>query len=174
MVKKENPMSAVPKTNYDAITEVGDLIKNIRTAMLTTKSGEGRLVSRPIATRQKTFDGDLWFLTSIDSKKVHELSANPQVNVAYVNEGDARYVSIDGRADVLRDRAKMDELWTEFDKVFFPQGKDDPNLVVLRVTADTAETWTSSTSSIGRAFDFLKARITGDPKALGEQKHFEL
>lgn len=167
--------AAAMKTTENPIEEVGHLIKGIKTAMLTTRSGEGRLVSRPLAVRQTEFDGQLWFLSAMDSKKVHELTAEPRVNVSFVHDGDAKYISIDGRADVVRDRAKIDELWSEtFDKLFFPKGKDDPNLIALRVTAETAETWTSSTTSIGRAFDFIKAKITGDPKAMGEQKHFEL
>lgn len=158
----------------NAIEEVGKLIKNVKTAMLTTRSGEGRLVSRPIATRQKDFDGDLWFLTAMNSKKVHELLADPRVNVAYVDEGDAQYVSIDGRATIVRDQQKIDEMWTKFDEIWFPKGKQDPNVVALRVSAETAETWSSSTSAIGRTLDFLKAKITGDKRAMGEQKHFEI
>ncbi|HEX6794945.1 MAG TPA: pyridoxamine 5'-phosphate oxidase family protein [Casimicrobiaceae bacterium] len=161
-------------TRSHAIREVEKLIRDVKTAMLTTRSGDGRLVSRPIATRQREFDGELWFLTAMDSKKVHELLADPRVNIAYVNEADAEYVSIDGRATVVRDTKKIEEMWTMFDDVWFPKGKRDPNVVALQVTVDTAETWTSSTSAIGRVFDFLRAKVTGDSTAMGEQRHFEL
>ena len=156
------------------IAELGELIKGIRIAMLTTRSGEGRLVSRPLTTRETTDDGVLYFLVSLDSKKVHELVAEPRVNLAYVDEAAMRYVSVDGRAEVTRDRAKIDELWNEtFDSIYFPKGRADPDLAVLRVRAETAEAWTSSSTHIGRAFDFLKAKITHDPRAMGEQRHLE-
>jgi len=154
------------------IDELANLVKGIRTAMLTTRSGEGRLVSRPLATREVTDDGVLYFLTSIDSKKVHELAGDPCVNLAYVDDG--RYVSVDGRAEVVRDQSKIDQLWNEtVDSLYFPKGRTDPDLVVLRVTAQTAEAWTSSGTHVGRAFDFLKAKLTHDPKAMGEQRHYE-
>jgi general stress protein 26 len=154
------------------IDELANLIKGIRTAMLTTRSGEGRLVSRPLATREVSDDGVLYFLTSIDSKKVHELAGDPCVNLAYVDDG--RYVSVDGRAEAMRDPSKIDQLWNEsVDSLYFPKGRADPDLVVLRVVAQTAEAWTSSGSHIGRAFDFLKAKLTHDPKAMGEQRHYE-
>src|SRR4051812_38821439 len=109
------------------IAELGKLIEGIKIAMLTTRSGEGRLVSRPLTTRHVTFDGVLYFLIAFDSKKVHELAAEPRVNLAYVDDGAMRYVSVDGRAEVLRDRAKIDELWSEtFDTIYFPKGRTDP------------------------------------------------
>ena len=54
--------------------KLGELIKDIRVAMLTTVDNEGRLHSRPMATQQTEFDGTLWFFTDSDSVKVHELS----------------------------------------------------------------------------------------------------
>ena len=154
------------------IHELARLIKGIDTAMLTTRSGEGRLVSRPLQQRQVTEDGVLYFLTSIDSKKVHELAGDPCVNLSYVDDG--RYVSVDGRAEVVRDQGKIDQLWNEtFDQLYFPKGRTDPELVVLRVVAQTAEAWTSAGTSVGRAFDFLKAKLTHDPHAMGDQRHYE-
>jgi general stress protein 26 len=156
------------------ISEVANLIKGIRIAMLTTRSGEGRLVSRPLSTRDVTFDGVLWFVTSISSRKAHELAADAHVNLAYVDENRGHYVSIDGQGEIVRDREKIDALWNEtLDRVFFPQGRADPDLVLLRVTAESAEAWTSASTKVGRAFDLLKARIRHEPQALGEQRHYE-
>jgi general stress protein 26 len=156
------------------IRELAKLIKKVRIAMLTTRSGEGRLVSRPLYTKDVEFDGDLWFFTGLDTQKVHELVANPQVNVAYAEPSDQIFVSVDGRAEVVRDPAKIAELWSDADTLYFKQGRSDPNLVLLRIRAETAETWTSASTAIGRAFKFLKARATGDVNDLGEHKHVEL
>jgi general stress protein 26 len=161
------------------ISEVGRLIEGIRIAMLTTLSGEGRLVSRPLSTRDVTFDGVLWFLTSISSKKAYELAADAHVNLAYVDEDGGRYVSIDGRGAIVHDPEKIAQLWNEtFDRMYFPKGPGDPDLVLLRVTAETAEAWTSASSKMGRAFDFIKARVTHTPSTLdsstrNEQRHYE-
>jgi general stress protein 26 len=156
------------------IRDLGKLIQKIRIAMLTTRSAEGRLVSRPLYTKEIEFDGDLWFFTGLDTNKVHQLVADPQVNVAYSEPSDQIFVSIDGRAEVVRDPGKISELWNETDSLYFKQGKSDPNLVLLRIRAETAESWTSASTAIGRAFKFLKARATGDVSDLGEHKHVEL
>jgi len=162
------------QSSREDVREVARLIAKVKVAMLTTRRGDGRLVSRPVQTRDMEFDGELWFLTSIDSNKVQELAVHPQVNLAYVNSGDHAYVSIDGRADIVRDRAKIDELWSEtFDTLYF-SGKDDPSLVLLRVVAETAECWSGSSTALGRAYDFLKAKVTGDASAMGTQKHVRI
>lgn len=158
-----------------AIDEVAALIEGTEVVMFTTRNGEGRLVSRPLAVRKIPFDGSAWFLTALDSGKIAEIEADPRVNLAYVNAGNGAYVSIDGRARVSVDRARIAELWSDsIDALFFPAGKDDPHLAALCVEADTAEAWTSASTAVGRAFDFVKARLTGDSAALGEQKHFDL
>lgn len=158
-----------------AIAEVAALIEGTEVVMFTTRNGEGRLVSRPLAVRKMPFDGGAWFLTALDSRKIGELEADPRVNLAYVNAGNGAYVSIDGRAHVSVDRAQIAALWSDaLDALFFPAGRDDPNLAALRVEADTAEAWTSASTAVGRAFDFVKARLTGDSAALGTQKHFDL
>ena len=158
-----------------AIAEVAALIEGSAVVMFTTRSGEGRLVSRPLAVRKVPFDGSAWFLTALDSRKIGEIEADPRVNLAYVNASNGAYVSIDGRAYVSVDRARIAALWSDaIDALFFPAGKDDPNLAALRVEADTVEAWTSASTAVGRAFDFVKAALTGDSSSLGTQRHFDL
>jgi len=158
-----------------AIAEVAALIEGSEVVMFTTRNGQGRLVSRPLAVRKTPFDGSAWFLTALDSEKIGEIEAEPCVNLAYVNASNGAYVSLDGRAHVSVDRAQIAALWSDaIDALFFPAGKDDPNLAAVRVDADTVEAWTSASTAVGRAFDFVKATLSGDSGALGAQKHFDL
>ena len=154
------------------VREIETYTRKIGVGMFTTRSGNGRLVSRPLQTKQMEANGNLWFFTAMDSKKVHELEANSSVNISYSNPGDQIFVSIDGRANVVRDRAKIDELWSEaVDGIYFEGGRNDPDLALIRVVADTAEVWTSASTSVGRMYKFLKAKTTGDAGELGEQHH---
>jgi general stress protein 26 len=80
------------------LDDLYDLIDGIETAMLTTRTIEGSLVSRPLQTQKRTDDMDLWFMTSTETHKVDELRANPDVNVAYFKDGSKEWVSVSGRA----------------------------------------------------------------------------
>ena len=158
-----------------AIAELALALEGTDVAMFTTRNAQGRLVSRPLAVRHIPFDGSVWFLTALGSKKLHELEADPYVNLAYLNTSNGSYLSLEGRANVSVDRARIALLWSDaVDAVFFPAGKEDPDLAAIRVEIDTAELWTSAATSLGRAFNHVKAALTGDSAALGLQKHFDL
>ena len=149
-------------TNGD-IQKLGELIKGIRVAMLTTVDDEGCLHSRPMANQDDIFDGTLWFFTQANSGKVHELQRDRHVNLSYADPGDSRYVSVSGTASISRDREKMKELWSPIHKAWFPEGLDDPNIALLRVEVDKAEYWDSPSSAVVRMFGFAKAIATGKP-----------
>lgn len=125
--------------NQAAIETVRDLIRGIDTAMLTTVSKEG-LVSRPMQTQEVEFDGDLWFLTKKDTSKFHEILRNNQVNVAYVGKS---FVSIRGEAEIVDSNEKLKEFWSPAYEELLETTYDDPNLVLIKVKADTAEYWDS-------------------------------
>jgi general stress protein 26 len=116
-----------------------ELLRKFDNAMLVTASANGSMRSRPMALLQVEPDGDMWFMTSGHSGKIDEIAADSHVNVAL--QKDREYVSVCGRARVLRDRAKVDELWNEHMRAYFPNGKDDPDLVLLQVQAEEGEYW---------------------------------
>ncbi|PZD97143.1 general stress protein [Paenibacillus sambharensis] len=133
--------------NHEAVKKVKELIRDIDTAMLTTVSDEG-LVSRPMKTQEIEFDGDLWFLTKKDTSKFHEILHNRQVNVAYA---DKSYVSIRGEAELVDSREKIKEFWSPAYEEILDTTADDPNLVLIKVQAETAEYWDS-----GNKFQMMK------------------
>ena len=109
--------------------------------MLITESEDGALHSCPMATQQTEFDGILWFFTGLTSGKVNELEWNPSVNLSYAEPAEMRYVSVSGDAEIVQDRAKMEELWSALYKAWFPKGLDDPDLCLLKVEVNNAEYW---------------------------------
>lgn len=141
--------------SQEAIEKVRDLIKGIDTAMLTTVSDEG-LVSRPLKTQEVEFDGDLWFLTSKETEKYDELQHDPRVNVAYVGKS---YVSVRGEAELVNDPAKIKEFWNVAYEKLLDTTYDDPNLVLIKVKAETAEYW--ETGSKLKMVTHLFKRLTG-------------
>lgn len=136
--------------------------------MLTTSRSDGSLHSRPMATQQTEFDGELWFFTSDDSLKVDELKSRPAVNVSYADPSKNRYVSISGSAMLVRDRTMAEQLWNPLYKAWFPKGLDDPQLALLRVDVEEAEYWDAPSSTMVHVVGFMKAVLTGEQYAPGE------
>ncbi len=156
------------------ITQLAALIKDVEVAMFTTTGVDGRLYSRPLGTQEVEFDGDLWFATSADSPKVAEIALNPRVNVAYASPSKNSYVSVSGTAEIVADRAKIDELWSPAMKLFFPEGKDDPNLRLIHVHAESAEYWDGPGTLLGKALSFVLSAVQDEPARLGDNGFVDL
>lgn len=153
---------------------VAELIKDIRFAMLTTVASDGQLRSRPMTMQEQEFDGDLWFFVGASSPAVAEMRADDQVNLSFADPGDNAYVSISGTAQIVRDRAKIEELWKPILKAWFPDGLDDPDLALLKVTTTQAEYWDTPNGKLVQAFAFAKALVTGKPPEVGESEKVRL
>jgi general stress protein 26 len=127
---------------------LSSLIEGIKVAMLTTIGPDGSLRSRPMATLPGEFDGTLWFFTNIDSPKVDEVQLEQHVNVSYDDCEDHRYVSISGRATLVQERQKLEELWTPLLLTWFPLGMEDPQLALLKIVAESWEYWDCQAASM--------------------------
>ena len=128
--------------------KLATMIRGIKVAMLTTVGPDGRLKSRPMATQEVEYDGTLWFFTKAGSDKTGEILQSPQVNASYVSLEDHRYVSLSGRATVIRDAEKSRQLWTPAHRTWFPLGLEDPELALLRVDVERAEYWDMLSSAM--------------------------
>lgn len=128
----------------ERIQKLSVMIKGIRVAMLTTLDPDGSLRSRPMAPQDADFDGELWFITKQSSGKVSSIQSDEHVNVSYADVDGHRFVSVAGRAEVIDDRTKIHDLWTPLMKAWFPDGPDDPQIVLIKVKVDSAEIWDSS------------------------------
>ena len=163
------------ESHQDVVKKLGELIKATKVGMLTTVADEeGTLRSRPMATQQVEFDGDLWFLTSVDSAKANDIGKDHRVNISYADASDNRYISVSGTARVLRDEKKIKSLWSPWYKVWFPKGVDDPSIALLRVQVDSAEYWDGPSSKIVQLAGFVKALATGEQYQGGEHEKISL
>ena len=158
----------IQKQADSGMAKLAKLIETTRIAMLTTEDVEGVLRSRPLATLQMDSEGKLWFFTAMSSSKVGEIDQHRRVNLSYANPDTQGYVSISGSARLLRDREKMQQLWTVWVNPWFKDGPNDPDLALLEVTVQQAEYWDAPASRMERLFGLAKAMTTGNTDQLGE------
>jgi len=156
------------------IRKLGEMIKEIKFAMLTTAEPDGTLRSRPMATQATEFNGELWFFTAASAPKVGEIEQDHHVNLSYAAPDKNLYVSVSGKARMVRDKQKAEELWNPAYKAWFPKGLDDPDLALLKVSATQAEYWDSSSSAVVHLVGFVKALATGERYHPGENEKIDL
>ncbi|MDX5482573.1 MAG: pyridoxamine 5'-phosphate oxidase family protein [Hymenobacteraceae bacterium] len=164
----------IDQNTKENLQKLVDKIKDIDIAMMTTMDDDGSLRSRPMQTPEVKADGALWFFTGYESGKSHEIKNDSHVNLSYSKPSDNLYVSVSGRASLSRDRQKIEELWSPAMKAWFPEGKDDPNIGLIKVTIDKAEYWDSPSSAVVHLYGMAKAAITGERPDPGDNKKINL
>ena len=157
-------------SNSEAQSKVWDMIKDIRVALLVTRDQSDQLHARPMVAANKDFLGELWFFTYASSPKVAEIEHDPEVLLSYSEPKDQNYVSLRGKASVSHDRAKINDLWNEHLKTWFPKGKEDPNIALIRVDIEGAEYWDSPSSTFVYLYGYVKASLTGKPPEPGDNR----
>ena len=139
-------------------------IGDMRVAMFTTIGADGTLHTRPMATQEPTSIDELWFFTSRHNLLTDEIDHLPRVGLSYADASRRRYVAVSGSAKLIRDEAKTRELWNPWIGAWFPGGPGDPDLRLIRVTAERAEYWDASAHRMALLFETAKT-------ALGGQSH---
>ena len=168
-------MTAATQKQEDDLRKLRELVKDIDFCMLTTVDDDGALHSRPMSSNGEIDpNGNIWFFTNASSHKVSEIAKLPKVNVSFADPDSQRYVSVSGTADLVRDQKKIEELWKPEFKIWFPEGKDDPEIALLRINLEKAEYWDSPGSTIGYALSFVSSLVTGKQPDMGENKKLEL
>ncbi len=149
-----------------------DLLEGFDTAMLITHHENGHLRSRPMVVVHVDDNCDLWFITDEHSAKVHEIEEDKRVHVVCQN-GRNSCASISGRAALVRDPVRVREYWKSAYRVWFPQGVEDPSIVLIRVSGDEAEYWDNTgIKRFTYLYRALKAVATGTTPEITEgQQH---
>jgi len=155
-------------SRQDDIARVWDIIDKVGTCMLATRFAWG-LRARPLDARPDRDAGLIWFVTDRRSGKEHELEAEQDVCLIFVDAADKAYLSVTARAEVRVDHAKAAAIWTRTDDAWW-NGPDDPNVCVLCVRPLVAELWDGPSSTVAVMFEFAKAKITGAEPNLGENR----
>ncbi len=152
-----------------------ELLKDFDTAMLVTRSADGQMHGRPMAVAQLKADADAYFVSGLDTPKVAEIERDPNVTLTF--QSARQFASVCGRVSIARDQALIDRLWKESWKVWFPRGKTDSSITMLKFDAEHAEYWDNAgAQGLKYAFKAAAAYMSGDkPKPdLKQHAHVEL
>lgn len=121
------------------VKKLDDIIDDFETAMLVTRSIEGKLRARPMAIARHERGGELYFATRAEDGKLEEILRSPDVAVTMQNNG--QYLSLSGTAKIQTDQLLAEELWSESMRLWFPEGSSDQQLTIIVVEPRYAEYW---------------------------------
>ena len=158
----------------DRLEDLYELIEDIEIAMLTSIAPDGSLVSRPMATVERSADGHLWFMTSSETAKVEEIADDSRVNLAYYDDGSKAWVSVAGSARLTADRQRIEELYEDTWKIWLGDeggvrdgSASDPRIILLDVAVESA-VYFEPHSKPRQVYGMVKGLVTGERADLGE------
>ena len=151
------------------VARVWDILEKSSIGMLTTRFSDG-LRSRPLDARPDRDASAICFLTDVRGFKDDEIAAHPDVCWIVTVPGDNVYLSVTGRASVAKDTGRARAIWKSIDSVWWKEGPDDSNVRVLTIEPVLAELWDGPSSKLVAAFEFAKAKITGEKPFIGENR----
>lgn len=164
-----------PVSTSQKLEDLYALIDKIEMAMMVTRTATGQLVSRAMSTQKRASGADLWFASENDSDKVREIERERNVNLSYYRESSREWVSVSGNARVVRDRAKIRELYAPDWKAWFGDeggerngGPDDPRIVLIAVDVVIAHYMCVTKPKPVVMFEVLKGMVTGTRPDVGE------
>ena len=75
-----------------------------------------------------------------------DIARDPKVGLGFSGKGgffsgSGIYVTVEGRAELIRDKAMFKKHWTSDLDAWFKQGADTPNLVLIKVRAKRIKYW---------------------------------
>jgi general stress protein 26 len=146
-----------------------EVINNFDVAMLITHTASA-VHARPMAVARLDDGLGAYLVTNLQSVKVDEINANPQAVLTF--QSAKKFASIRGELAVLSDRQLIEKMWKEAWKVWFPDGKSDKNIALLKFTAHEGEYWDNAgMQGLKYVYSAAKAYVAGTPPNTDESQH---
>lgn len=158
--------------NESAAEKIKDLAEEIKTCMFCTYR-DNQIQSRPMSVQEIDDDGNLWFLSDKKSNKNQEIEQNPKVELFFAQPHD-KFLTLHGNATILYDRKRIKELWHPIIKVWMPEGEDDPDLSIIKVTPENGYYWNNKNGKMAALAKMSISLITGKVMDDGIEGNLEL
>lgn len=129
------------------LQDISEKMRDIDFAILSTRTGDGAIAARPMSNnRQVEYDGDNFFFTLQDTGSARDINGNPQVGLAFQGKSGALgmkpfFITIEGSAELIRDKERFADHWTDDLNDWFKDGVDTPGLVLIKVHAQRLHYW---------------------------------
>ena len=155
-------MSTENLHNKDAVKKLKELSESARTCMFCTELDKLPNNARPMSLQECDEEGNLWFISSTESNKNFEIKEDNRVQLYFMNNGSAEYLSIYGKAFIYTDKNTIEDKWSAFANAWFEEGKEDPKVSIIRVTPDETYYWDTKAGKFVSMLTFITAAVTGN------------
>ena len=129
------------------IRELSSEMRHIDFTMLFTQNGENQLAGRPMSNNGEVdYDGDSYYFAYDSARSIQHIEQNPNVSLSYQGKNSLLgkppiFISVQGRAELSRDKAEILERWSKGLDRWFAEGIDTQGLIMIKVRATRIHYW---------------------------------
>ncbi len=146
-------------------------IKGARCVMLGSPSHDAHM--QPMAPQVDVDAGVIYFYSDNTSELGRSILTEPDaVHMCHISNDYQACVK--GKLSPHGDLATVDKFWNPMVAAWYPGGKTDPKLMMLKFEPQDANVWASDKSMLGVLFEMTKANLTGKTPEMGKSKAIQL
>jgi general stress protein 26 len=158
---KNNASEIKDLTGQAAIDKFKEIVKHEQTCLFSTNLGNVPQTTRPMGVQKVCDQGNFWFMSAADSDKNQEIKADSRVQLYICNTKNYEFLSVYGHATISRDKDKINEFWSDIHKAWFPEGKDDPRITIIKVTPEEGFYWDTKDGKLVSLLKIVASAVVG-------------
>ena len=169
-------MSNTKDLNHnEAIDKIKSLVDDIKICLFCTdlKTDDGS-TCRPMSAIKVCNQGNIWFFSEKDSDKNKAIIADKNVQLFFSHPAKGSYLVVNGEAEIILDKTKIEELWTPVAKIWFKEGKDDPTISIIKVKPSNAYYWDTDGNQMINLLKMIASVATGKNLVTGNEGAIKL
>jgi len=147
-----------------------DEISKHQTGMLGVVGGPAHH-TQPMTAFAEPETGEIWFFTRDDTDLAQEIGGGAQAMFVFQQKDIQACLS--GRVSLSQDRTRMNKYWNAVVAAWYPEGKDDPRLTLIRMQLDDAQVWITDAGPARFAWEIAKANSSKQTPDLGGRANLD-
>ena len=154
----------------EAIDKFKSLVDAIVVCLFCTnlKTDDGS-TCRPMSAIKVCDQGNIWFFSTKDSDKNNAIISDKHVQLFFSHPGNSSYLVVNGEAEIILDKTKIEELWTPIAKIWFKEGKDDPTISIIKVKPQNSYYWDNEGNKMINFLKIVASVVTGTNLVEGKE-----
>ena len=148
--------------NKEGIDKLKSLVDDIMICLFCTnlKTDDGS-TCRPMSAIKVCDQGNIWFFSEKDSDKNKAIASDKIVQLFFSHPSKGSYLVVNGEAEIILDKSKIEELWSPVAKIWFKEGKDDPTISIIKVKPSNAYYWDTDGNQMINLLKMIASVVTG-------------
>jgi len=157
-------MSNIADAKADPIGQIWDKLDSVHAVMLGSPDHKQHM--QPMAPQTARDEKAVWFYTRVSADIARASVNGGHVHMCVVGDNDW-YACLDGHLQTIHSPEHVDRFWSSITEAWYPEGKADPELTMLKFTPSTAAIWASTSSTLKFGWEIAKANLTDSEPDVG-------